>query len=105
MKTRIIKKRNRPRLRVFRSNKHIYAQVIDDTANKTIIASSSLCPKLKGQITSAATCAGAAIVGEDIAGKLKNKGIKDIIFDKGQKMYHGRVKALAEAARNAGINF
>ena len=105
MKKRITQKGNRPRLRVFRSNKHIYAQVIDDTANKTIIASSSLCPKLKTQITSSATCASATIVGQDIASKLKNKGIKDIIFDKGQKMYHGRIKALAEAARNAGINF
>ena len=105
MKKRITKQRNRHRLRVFRSNKHIYAQVIDDTINKTIIASSSLCPKLKEQITSSATCISAAIVGKDVASKLKNKGIKDIIFDKGQKIYHGRVKALAEAARNAGINF
>ena len=105
MKKKIIKKRKRPCLRIFRSNKHIYAQVIDNKGNKTIAASSSVCPKLKTQIISSATCASAAIVGQDIANKLKNKGITNIIFDKGQKIYHGRIRALAEAARNAGINF
>lgn len=105
MKKRIIKNRNRARLRVFRSNKHIYAQVIDDTVNKTIASSSSLCQEVKKQIKSSATCISAGIVGYDIAKKLKNKGITDIIFDKGKRVYHGRIKALADATRSAGINF
>jgi len=105
MKKQIIKQKHQPRLYVFRSNKHIYAQVIDDNRNITITTSSSLCPKLKTQISSSATCEAARIVGQDIAYKLKDKGITKIIFDRGKKIYHGRIKALAEAARNEGIKF
>lgn len=105
MKKQINKQKDKLRLYIFRSNKHIYAQVIDDKHSKTLITSSSLCPKLRTQITSSATCETAKIVGEDIANKLKNKGIKQIKFDRGQKIYHGRIKALAEATRNAGIQF
>ncbi len=90
---------------VFRSNKHIYAQVIDDNQSKTIAASSSLCTKLKGDLKSSATCKTATLVGEDIASKLKSKGIEAIVFDRGRRIYHGRVKALAEATRKAGIKF
>lgn len=93
------------RLRVFRSNKHIYAQVIDNSKNFTIAASSSLCPKLKNQIAASATCVAAKIVGEDIGHKLKNKGIIHVVFDRGNRVYHGRIKALADATRNTGIRF
>lgn len=105
MKKQTIKQKYKPRLYVFRSHKHIYAQVIDDQQNKTITTSSSLCPKLKTQMSSTANCKAAKIVGQDIANKLKDKGIDTIIFDRGKRIYHGRIKALAEATRNAGINF
>nr|AYR05822.1 ribosomal protein L18 [Lithothamnion sp.] len=105
MKNRSKIKRNRPRLYVFRSNKHIYAQVIDDVKNTTITSSSSICNSLKAELNSTATCKTAAIVGKDIGNKLNNKGIKTIVFDRGNKIYHGRIKALAEAARREGIEF
>lgn len=105
MRKKITKKIEQPRLYVFRSNKHIYAQVIDDKKGATIAASSSLCPRLKKRIEAPATCKTAQLVGEDIANKLKSKGIKRIVFDRGAKIYHGRIKALAEATRNAGIKF
>lgn len=105
MKKKIKSKIDRPRLYVFRSNQHIYAQVIDDTNHLTIVASSSLCPKLKTKITSTANCQAATLVGQDIGYKLKNKGITSIVFDRGKHIYHGRIKALADATRNTGINF
>lgn len=105
MKKHTHRKKNQPRLYVFKSNKHIYAQVIDDQQNITITTSSSLCPKLTTIISSSATCATAKIVGKDIAEKLKNKGITQIIFDRGKRIYHGRIKALAEATRQEGIKF
>ena len=91
------------RLYIFKSNKHIYAQVINDQNNTTIITSSSICAKFKPQITSSATCETAKLIGEDIANKLKNKGITEIILDRGKKLYHGKIKALAETTRNEGI--
>jgi large subunit ribosomal protein L18 len=105
MKRKIEQKTQRPRLHVFRSNKHIYAQVLDDNKSKTIAASSSVCPKLKDSIASSATCQAAEIVGEDIAKKLKGRGVTEIIFDRGKRIYHGRIKAVAEATRRAGIKF
>ena len=105
MKKRNLRQRNQPRLHVFKSNKHIYAQVIDDKNHTTITTSSSLCPKIKADIVSSATCATAKIVGQSIAQKLKDKGIQQITFDRGKKIYHGRIKALAEATRQAGIKF
>lgn len=105
MKKRIKNKRNLPRLYVFRSNKHIYAQVIDDIQNITLASSSSICNILKIDIKNKATCATAQMIGQDIGDKLLNKGIKKIIFDRGKKMYHGKIKALAEATRNTGIEF
>nr|AYR06223.1 ribosomal protein L18 [Renouxia sp.] len=96
---------DRPRLCVFKSNKHIYVQAIDDISNKTIATSSSICPKLKQYIKSSATCETAKIIGQDIAIKLQKKGIKHIIFDRNKYVYHGRVRALADAARNTGIIF
>ena len=105
MKKKTQKRTDRPRLYVFRSNRHIYAQVIDDNKSKTIAASSSLSSKFRQSKKSSATCAMAMLIGEDIANKLKNKGIDRIVFDRGARIYHGRIKALAEATRQAGIIF
>jgi len=98
-------KTDSPRLFVFRSNKHIYAQVIDDTKNITITTSSSLCTKLKAKTSSNATCDTARIIGKDIGTKLRNKGIQQIVFDRGNRIYHGKIKVLADATRNEGIKF
>ena len=105
MKKRTPRKKCQPRLYIFKSNKHIYAQVIDDQHHITITASSSLCPRLKTTISSSATCATAQTVGKDIAEKLKKKGITQIVFDRGKQIYHGKIKALAEATRHEGIKF
>jgi large subunit ribosomal protein L18 len=95
----------RPRLTVFRTAKHIYAQLIDDRTHKTILSSSTLTkefiavdPKLTGKKA-------AEWVGSDIAEKAKSAGIKDVVFDRGQYLYHGRIKSLANAAREKGLNF
>lgn len=91
----------KPRLNVFRSNKGIYVQVIDDVAGKTLVSSSSIALKLKngGNIEAAQA------VGKDIAEKCKKAKIKNVVFDRGGNLYHGRVKALAEAARENGLEF
>jgi large subunit ribosomal protein L18 len=95
----------RPRLSVFRSNNHIYAQLIDDVAKKTLLSSSTLDKTLlkEGQVTS--TCEAAIIVGHSIAKKSLEAQINTVVFDRGGKIYHGRVKALAEAAREMGLQF
>jgi len=95
----------RPRLYVFRSNQHIYAQVIDDTTHKILLSSSSISNTFKISIKSTATCESSQKVGQDIAIQCKNKGITHIVFDRGKRLYHGRIKALAQATREAGINF
>lgn len=95
----------RPRLAVFRSNQHIYAQVIDDVGQHTIAAASTLDPNLKAQLASGATCEASAAVGKLVAQRALEKGIEQVVFDRGGSLYHGRVKALAEAAREAGLNF
>ena len=93
----------RPRLAVFRSNKHIYAQVIDDIAQNTLVAASTIEPELKN--SSGATCEASAAVGKLVAERALAKGVEKVVFDRGGNLYHGRVKALAEAAREAGLNF
>lgn len=95
----------RHRLHIFRSNKHIYAQLIDDTRNSIITSSSSISRNLRKQIRSSKTCETAKLIGEDIAKKLQAQGIYNIVFDRNNKIYHGRIKALAEAARNVGLDF
>jgi large subunit ribosomal protein L18 len=95
----------RPRLCVFRSNNHIYAQVIDDTAQHTLAAASTLEPDLKGELGSAATRDASAAVGKLVAKRALEKGIAKVVFDRGGNLYHGRIKALAEAAREAGLDF
>jgi large subunit ribosomal protein L18 len=92
-------------LAVFRSNTHIYAQVIDDVAQHTLVAASTLDPDLKQALSSSATCEASAEVGKLVAQRAIAKGIEQVVFDRGGKLYHGRVKALADAAREAGLNF
>lgn len=94
----------RPRLCVFRSNQHIYAQLIDDTRHHTITSASTVDPEVRSSGTGA-TCEAATKVGELLAQRAKDGGIEDVVFDRGGNLYHGRVKALAEAAREAGLNF
>jgi large subunit ribosomal protein L18 len=95
----------RPRLNVFRSLNHIYAQVIDDFTGNTIIAASSIDKELKGKISTGSNTGSAKTVGSLIARKALDKGIKQVVFDRGGYLYHGRVKALADAAREGGLEF
>ena len=95
----------KPRLAVFRSDKHIYAQAIDDGSGRTIAAASSLDSGLKGQVKRGGNVDAAKAVGGAIAARLKDKGIEDVVFDRGGYLYHGRIKALADAAREAGLKF
>ncbi|MBE7386093.1 MAG: 50S ribosomal protein L18 [Leptolyngbya sp. SIO1E4] len=94
----------KPRLAVFRSNQHIYAQIIDDTAHHTLAAASTLEPSVKEQ-GNGAVQAGSAVVGKLIAERALEKGIRQVVFDRGGKLYHGRIAALADAAREAGLSF
>ncbi len=95
----------KPRLTVFRSNKHIYAQVIDDYASTTILSCSTLETEVKEKCEKTSTKPASKVVGEIIGTRLLEKNIKEIIFDRGRKSYHGRVKELAEGARLVGVNF
>lgn len=95
----------RPRLAVFRSNQHIYVQVIDDNLQHTLAAASTLEPTLKSELQSWSTCDASVEVGKLIAQRAKEKGVSKVVFDRGGNLYHGRVKALAEAAREAGLDF
>lgn len=95
----------RPRLAVFRSNQHIYAQIIDDVAQQTLAAASTVESEVKGKVESGATCAASEEVGKLLAQRALEKGINSVVFDRGGNLYHGRVKALADAARTAGLEF
>ena len=95
----------RPRLSVFRSSKHIYAQVIDDRAGATVASASSLEKGLRGTLKTGADIGAAKVVGKLVAERAAAKGVKDVVFDRGHYLYHGRVKALADAARESGLNF
>lgn len=95
----------RPRLNVFRSLKNIYAQIIDDTTGQTLVAASTLDEALKGKLTYGGNKSAAREVGRLIAQKAADKGIKQVTFDRGGYLYHGRVKELAEGAREAGLEF
>jgi len=96
----------RPRLAVFRSNNHIYAQVIDDDAQQTICSASTIDKELKEDSDKlSSNCISSTTVGKLLAKRAIKKGIKQVIFDRGGNLYHGRVKALADAARDAGLNF
>ena len=95
----------RARLSVFRSSKHIYAQVIDDTKGTTLVAASSVEKPMREGAKTGANIAAAKAVGKLLAERAKEKGIKDVVFDRGGYLYHGRIKALADAAREGGLNF
>ncbi len=98
----------RPRLMVFRSVAHIYVQVIDDTTGRTIASASSVDPAVKGSLKKDAkggNVAGAKVIGKTIADRLKDKGVTRVVFDRNGFLYHGRVKAVADAAREAGLEF
>jgi large subunit ribosomal protein L18 len=95
----------RPRLSVFRSNQHIYAQVIDDTQHQTLVSASTLDADLREKLDNSANCDASAEVGKLIAKRLLEKGVSKVVFDRGGNLYHGRVKALAEAAREGGLDF
>jgi large subunit ribosomal protein L18 len=95
----------RKRLSVFRSSKHIYAQVIDDDAGVTVVAASSIEKTSREGMKTGASVDAAKAVGKLIAERAQEKGIKDVVFDRGAYLYHGRVKALADAAREGGLNF
>ena len=94
-----------PRLAVFRSSNHIYAQVIDDSKGQTLVSMSSLDSQVRSKTDGMGKTKKAEIVGTLLAEKALNKGIKQVVFDRGGCKYHGRVKALAEAARKAGLEF
>ncbi len=95
----------RPRLAVFRSLNHMYAQVIDDTVGQTIVSASDTEPALRGQPEKATKTEVARMVGEAVAKRALDRGITRVVFDRGGFLYHGRIKALAEAARGAGLEF
>jgi large subunit ribosomal protein L18 len=96
---------SRPRLCVFRSNKHIYAQIVDDSKGTTLTAASTLDVDAKGKVKNGGNVAAAKAVGTLVAKRALEKGIQSVLFDRGGYIYHGRVKALADAAREAGLKF
>ncbi|MDO7908334.1 50S ribosomal protein L18 [Paenibacillus sp. JX-17] len=95
----------RPRLNVFRSSKHIYAQLIDDVAGVTLAAASTMDKELSADIKNGGSVESARKVGELVAKRAKDKGVTAVIFDRGGYLYHGRIQALADAAREAGLEF
>jgi large subunit ribosomal protein L18 len=96
---------DRPRLAVTRTNTNIYAQLIDDVAGVTLASASSIDADVKSAAKSAADTGAAKLVGEAIGKRAQEKGIKTVVFDRGGRLYHGRVKALADGARDAGLEF
>lgn len=102
IRSRVSGTTERPRLAVFRSVSHIYAQVIDDNAGHTLVAAASTEKTLTGK---GGNVEGAKLIGRTVAERAKEKGIKRVVFDRGGYLYHGRIKALADAAREAGLEF
>ncbi|HHT9135649.1 MAG TPA: 50S ribosomal protein L18 [Candidatus Wunengus sp. YC60] len=105
IRQKVIGTAERPRLSVYRSLKHIYCQIINDIEGKTLVAASTQSPDLRIQIKYGGNVAAAEIVGKKIAEEAKSKGITKVVFDKGGYKYHGRIKALAEAARKYNLSF
>ena len=105
MRHHIVGTAQRPRLAVFRSNNHMYAQIIDDTVGKTLVSASTLQKDVKAELTNTDDVAAAALVGTVIGKKALEAGIDTVVFDRGGYIYHGKVKALADAAREAGLKF
>ena len=106
VRKRVVGTSSRPRLSVYRSNAHIYGQIIDDTRGHTLVAVSTLDPELRAKLGDKDGNAEAArLVGEKLAAKAKERGITRVVFDRGGNLYHGRVAALAEGARAGGLEF
>ncbi len=105
LRTKLMGTTESPRLAVYRSTKHIYAQIIDDVKGVTIVSASSIDKDLRKDLTHGGNIESAKAVGEAIAKKALKAGVKDVVFDRGGFLYHGRVAALADAAREAGLNF
>ena len=105
VRTKVVGTTARPRLAVFRSLQHVYAQVIDDSRGATLAAASTLDPDVRSQLEGKNKSAEAQLVGQLIAQRAKERGIESVVFDRGGYQYHGRVKALADAARAAGLSF
>src|SRR5687768_1600250 len=107
IRKRVAGKEERPRLTVFRSVAHMYVQVVDDMSGRTIASASSVEPAVKGAAGAArgGNVAGARAIGKTIAERLLEKGVKQVVFDRNGFLYHGRVKAVADAAREAGLEF
>lgn len=105
VRTRVAGTAERPRLCVYRSNSNIYAQIIDDRAGRTLVSASSLDQQTRQQIRGGNNVAAAKVVGKIIAERARTAGIEKVVFDRGGYMYHGRVEALATAAREAGLKF
>ena len=95
----------RPRLAVFRSNNHMYAQIIDDTVGNTLVSASTLEKEIKAELEKTNDVDAAAYVGKIVSKRAMDKGITEVVFDRGGFLYHGKIKALAEAAREAGLVF
>ena len=96
---------DRPRMNVFRSNAHLYAQVIDDTTGKTLVSASTLDKEIKGKLKSGANLTAAVAVGQLVAERALQANLKSVVFDRGGYRFHGRIKALAEASREKGLKF
>jgi len=105
IRRRLIGSTERPRLCIYRSNKHIYAQIVDDTSAKTLAFAGTLDPELKGKLPKTWDREAAKSVGTLIAKRAKDAGIGAVVFDRGGYIYHGRIAAVAEAAREAGLSF
>lgn len=105
IRKKVVGTAERPRLSVYRSLKHIYCQIINDIEGRTLVAASTQSPDIRSQIKYGGNAVAAEIVGKKIAEEAKNKGITKVVFDKGGYKYHGRIKALAEAARKHNLNF
>jgi large subunit ribosomal protein L18 len=96
---------NRPRLCIYRSLKYIYAQIVDDSQGKTLVAASTAEKDVRGDLKQAGNIQASKVVGKKIAERAKAKGIESVVFDRGGYLYHGRIKAVAEAARESGLKF
>jgi large subunit ribosomal protein L18 len=105
MRHHLVGTAQRPRLAVFRSNNHMYAQIIDDTVGNTLVAASTLEKDIKAELEKTNNVDAAAYVGTAIAKKALEKGITEVVFDRGGFIYHGKIQALADAAREAGLQF
>jgi large subunit ribosomal protein L18 len=105
VRVRVMGTQERPRLNIFRSMRHIYAQVIDDRAGHTLTSASTVEPEVQKEVKGKSKSEQAAIVGKIVAERAVQAGIKEVVFDRGGYQYHGRVKVLAEAAREGGLEF